>query len=377
MTLTLPPHHFIDSPATWADCLQALQNVDRFAIDLESNGLFAYREQICLIQISTATDDFIIDPLAKLDWTPFGALIEDPTIEKVLHASEYDLILMRREHGWRLQNMFDTMWAARILGYARIGLASMLGELYGIELDKKFQRANWCQRPLTYEQLDYAQADTHFLLRLRDDLEAMLRERGHMEEALETFADQSNVKMPDIEFSAESFWSINGIRSLKPRQKALLRDLHIFRNNEAKRRDRPAFKIFSDKTLVEVASTFPRSHHELKRIRGLTDRVIRRYGRQLLQIVQKSHQSPIPQPPKRKRPPEEVADRYEQLHQWRKEHARFRGVASDVVLSRETLWDIARANPHTLVELAEINSLGQWRRKTYGEYILDVLHAKS
>ncbi|MGB1253976.1 MAG: ribonuclease D [Candidatus Promineifilaceae bacterium] len=303
----------------------------------------------------------------------FPILIEDPNVEKVLHASEYDLILMRRKHGWHLNNMFDTMWAARILGYTRIGLASMLGELYGLKLDKKYQRANWCQRPLTRDQLDYAQTDTHFLLRMRDDLEQMLREHEKIEEATETFGEQTNIKMPDVDFSADSFWSINGIRSLSPRQKALLRDLNIYRNDEARRRDRPAFKVFSDKTLLEIAAGRPRSLHALRHISGLTDRVIRRYGRHILQIVHRSSRSPIPTPPVRTRPPEDIADRYEHLHQWRKEHARERGVASDVVISREALWAIARANPHTMDELSELSQLGVWRCRTYGQHILDVL----
>ena len=375
MTPQLPSHLYVNSPARWEQCLQDLQNVDRFAIDLESNGLFAYREQICLIQISTATHDYIIDPLSDLDWSLLGALIEDPTIEKVLHASEYDLILMRRQHDWHLQNMFDTMWAARVLGYTRIGLASMLGELYGLELDKKFQRADWCHRPLTIEQLAYAQADTHFLLKLRDDLDAMLHAQGHEAEAQEIFSEQCHVKMPDVDFSADSFWSINGIHDLNPRQKALLRELNIFRDGEARRRNRPPFKVFSDKTLVAVSQRLPRNVNELRGIRGLTDRVIRRYGRRLVQITQRSRRAPLPRPPVRSRPPEAISDRYDKLHQWRKEHARSRGVASDVVLSRETMWELARANPNTLDELTTINSLGNWRRTTYGEYILGILNA--
>ncbi|NIP22708.1 MAG: ribonuclease D, partial [Phycisphaerae bacterium] len=90
---------------------------------------------VCLIQISIPGQDFIVDPIAGLDLAPFGALLEDPTVEKIFHAAEYDLILIKREFGWQLNNLFDTMWAARILGVKRVGLANMLEERYGAKLN--------------------------------------------------------------------------------------------------------------------------------------------------------------------------------------------------------------------------------------------------
>ena len=138
------------------------------AIDLESNSLYSYREEVCLIQLSTAEKDYILDPIAGSDLFGLGQIIQDPSIEKVLHAAEYDCILLRRQYGWKLENLFDTMWAARILGHARYGLANVLEDAYGIKLNKKYQKANWCKRPLTKAQLNYAQMDTHFLLQLRD-----------------------------------------------------------------------------------------------------------------------------------------------------------------------------------------------------------------
>ena len=375
MSHTLPPHQFIDNPTSWQRCLDALRQVDQFAIDLESNGLFAYREQICLIQISTRTEDFIIDPLADLDWAPFGAIIEDPAIEKVLHASEYDLILMNRQHGWEMKNLFDTMWAARILGYEKIGLASMLGELYGMEISKKFQRANWCERPLPAENLAYAQTDTHFLLRMRDDLYADLEKKGHTEEVAEIFVEQARVKLPDTDFNPESFWSINGVFDLDHKNRAILRELNIMRDKEAFKRNRPPFKVFSNRTLLEVAELAPRSMRDLEPIRGMTHGQIRRYGKQMLSAVERGLAAPIPRQAARKRTPEDVLNRYDKLHLWRKEHARSRGVASDVVLYRDMMWELAHKNPQTMVELEAMEQMGPWRKKVYGEAILAVLLA--
>lgn len=371
-SLNLPKHTYISSQAAWQRCLDDLRNVSQFAIDLESNGLHAYSEEICLIQISTRSRDYIIDPYGEFDLDELGDLIENPAIEKVLHASEYDLILMQREQGWTLSNLFDTMWGARILGYEKIGLASMLAEFYDIQLDKKYQRHNWCQRPLKRDELAYAQADTHFLLKMRDDMEVQLREMGRWEETLEIFEEQSSVTLPDTSFSADSFWQINGAYDLAPRNRAILRALTIFRDDEAYYRNRPHFKILGNKTLVELAERSPRHISQLHNINGMSSRQVQRYGRRLLDVIAKAHKAPIPRPPRRpQRPRDEVLTRYEALHHWRKEKAIERGVASDVVLTRTMLWDIATLAPK---HSADLTMLGTARHKLYADEIVAVLN---
>ncbi|HFC13013.1 MAG TPA: ribonuclease D [Anaerolineae bacterium] len=374
---TLPPCIFVDSVAAWNTCLEELQQVQQFAIDLESNGLFAYRERICLIQISTHAHDYIIDPLSEIDLAPLVTLIENPKIEKILHASEYDLILMKREHDWDMHNLFDTMWAARLIGYEKIGLASMLNALYGMKIDKKFQRANWCERPLSKGQLDYAQTDTHYLFQLRDDLEDMLAGMGRYDELIEIFEEQAKVRLPDVDFSAEAFWQIQGMRDLTPRGRAILRELNIMRNEIAKRRNRPPFKVFGNHTLLEIADIAPQRMQQLTPITGLRQHNISRYGRRILAAVQKGKKAPIPKKPARiKQHSDAVSARYETLHKWRKAYARQRGVASDVILTRETMWDIAIANPRSAADLSAITSFGPVRRKLYGAEVLSVLRGK-
>jgi ribonuclease D len=370
-SLNLPKHTYITTQTSWQRCLADLRNVSQFAIDLESNGLHAYSEEICLIQISTRKTDYIIDPQGEFELDDLGELIENPTIEKVLHASEYDIILMQREQGWRLNHLFDTMWGARILGHERIGLANVLAEFYDLELDKKYQRHNWCQRPLTRDELAYAQADTHFLLQLRDDMEARLREMGRWEETLEIFEEQSSVKLPDVSFSADSFWQINGAYDLPPRNRAILRELAIFRDEEAYRRNRPHFKIMGNKTLLQLAEHPPRHLSQLYDVKGMTSRQVQRYGRKLLDTIAIGRKAPIPRPPRRpERPRDDVLTRYEALHNWRKEKAIERGVASDVVLTRVMLWEIAEIAPKSS---ADLNMLGKARHTLYANEIVAVL----
>ncbi len=369
----LKPYIYVDTTERWYDCLDELYSVPQFAIDLESNGLHAYRESICLIQISTRTQDYIIDPQADLEWGPLGQLIEDAAVEKVLHASEYDLILMNKAHGWNLYNLFDTMWAVRILGIEKIGLANVLEMYYDLEISKKHQRANWSERPLSSSQLAYAQTDTHYLLQLRDDLTVELEAAGRLEEAAETFTEQARVRIPNTDFDPENFWSINGVKDLSSRGQAILRELNIFRDHEARRKDKPPFKIMGNRSLLALADYQPRHINQLTGIPGMSDRQARRYSGGILNAIARGSRADIPKRPPRVRPPEQITKRYELLQKWRKERAIQRGVASDVVVPKDILWDIAKENPQTWQALEQISSLGPWRRGNYGEEILDVL----
>lgn len=370
----LPPYQHVRAWSDWRSCLEQLQGQPRIAIDLEANSMYAYEEQVCLVQISIPGQDYIVDPLADFGLGELGAIVENGAIEKVFHAAEYDLILMKRQYGWELENLFDTMWAARILGYERVGLANILGELFGVKLNKRYQRANWCKRPLPAGQLAYAQADTHYLLALRDHFARELEAAGRMTEAAEIFVEQSTVTLPPNDFDPESFWSINGANRLSPDGKAILKALNIYRDKEARRRDRPHFKILQDRTLLELALRRPRNAGELRKIHGMTSGQIRRYGDNVLRIIREKRDANAPRrPPRQPRPPEDVLDRYERLHTWRKRRGQQRGVESDVIVSRDTLWALARANPQTKAELEEIGGLGPWRLRTYGDEILQVL----
>lgn len=376
LSVSLNSFAYIDEENGWKRCVEALRRETRFAIDLEANSLYAYREQVCLIQISTSTQDFIVDPLAGFDFSELGELLADERVEKVFHASEYDLILLMREFGWGIKNLFDTMWAARLLGYNNMGLAWFLGEFYGVTVSKKHQKANWMKRPLPEDQLAYAQMDTHYLLRLRDDLAAQIEERGLTQESHEIFVRETEVRVPDRSFDPESFWSLRGARELSKRGLAILRELNILRDNEARQRDLPPFKIMSTDMLCRIAEKAPRNMHELRAIPGLPPRMLDRLGPRILRGVELGRSAPIPQPPARRpRTDAAVLDRYERLFQWRKLHAQDRGVESDVVLTRESMWAIARTNPKSIEELADAGSLGPSRLALYGELILEALHS--
>ena len=162
------PPTFVADPGGLAALVERVRAEPVVAVDTESNSFHVYRERICLIQLSTRAEDFIVDPLA-VDVEPLGAVLCDGR-ETVFHGADYDIRCMKREYGWALPRLFDTMAAARRLGRSGLGLSALVESQFGVRLSKAHQRSDWGRRPLTREQIAYAALDTHFLLPLRDVL---------------------------------------------------------------------------------------------------------------------------------------------------------------------------------------------------------------
>ena len=376
--MTLPPYELIETAHDWRVCLKRLRAEPCIAVDLEANSLYAYREVICLLQISIPGHDFIIDTLAGFPLEGMGKLLADPCVEKIFHASDYDLMLLQCHYGWRVRNLFDTMWAARILGYKNMGLAWFLRDFYGIEVSKRHQKANWGERPLPEALLAYAQSDTHYLSLLRADLAAKLEQAGCMEEAREIFANACRNTVPDRDFDPDTFWSIRGTQDLSPRQRAVLKALYVFRDKEARRRNAPPFKVCGNEVLMVLARQQPRDFTQLRRIKGLPKRLSARLSERFLEAIREGRKAAPPsRPPSRPRNAPGISGRYKQLFAWRKAVAGKRGVETDVIITRETMWDIARRNPKTREELAGVPTLGPCRLAMYVQDLLRVLRKHS
>jgi len=371
----LPPPILVADEDSLGRLVRALAPYPIVAIDTESNSLHAYRERVCLIQVSTPAADYIVDPIRLPGLNALAPFFANPGQQKVFHAAEYDLICLRRDYDFECANIFDTMSAARTLGWPHVGLAAILDATFGVSLNKKYQRADWKRRPLTPEQLDYARLDTHYLLALRDQQLKALTESGHWPEAHEEFArlarlgGDSDAASPD----PVAFWRVNGARDLTPAQAAVLQALFAYREEQAERMDRPPFKVMGEATLIELARRAPSHAEDLQRLAGMTPEQVRRHGHGVLHAIQAGLHAPAQRAPQTDRESDEVRDRYNRLHTWRKDRARARGVESDVILPRTALWDLARRPPHTHGELAHITDFGPWRRETYGEEILALL----
>jgi ribonuclease D len=374
--LVLAPPALIASPSQLAALMRELEGAPVVAVDTESNSLFAYWEQVCLIQFSTPAGDYLLDPLALPDLGILGPVFANPRQQKIFHAAEYDVICLKRDYGFEFANIFDTMVAARTLGWPQVGLGPILETHFGVKTNKKHQRANWGHRPLSPEQLDYACQDTHYLCALKDLLVAELMAAERLEEAQEEFARLTQVRPSENAPTPEAFWQISGARDLPAHQAAVLREVYWYREQQAQHLNHPPFKVMGEQTLLEIARLCPRRADELRDVTGMTPPQVRRHAAGLLKAVQRGLAAPPPRPPQSLSDPDEVRERYERLRQWRKQRAQGRSVESDVILPREALRELALRAPQTPDELCQVGTLGPWRRKMYGPEILKVLAGK-
>jgi len=371
----LPKPTFVDTREKLAKIIPTLMNEPVVAVDTESNSLYAYRERVCLIQFSIPDRDYLVDPLALEDLSPLAPFFASLKIEKIFHAAEYDIIMLDHDYKFEFNNLFDTMVAARILGWKAVGLGSILRDQFGIQVEKKYQRANWGRRPLPLEMLTYAQLDTHYLIPLRKRIKAELEKIGRWSLAEEDFHRACQVNSNHQERNGADCWRINGARDLQPQQLAVLQEICTYRDQIARSMDRPLFKVISNNTLYNIAEASPRSMRELEAVKGISQKQARWLGRGLLSAVQRGLQAEPPMLPRKPRPSEAYLLRVEKLRQWRKKTGRSMGVESDVVLPKDLLYQLAEKNPKTWEEFDPILESVPWRREKFGNQIFGLLQS--
>lgn len=350
---------------------------DRLAFDTESNGFYAHKEKVCLIQISTPTEDFIVDPIAFKDISALGPLFADPKIEKLFHAGEYDVLCLKRDYGFTFANLYDTMIAARILGTKELGLAAAIERHFGIVISKKLQRADWGKRPLTHEMIRYAQGDTHFLMRLADIQKKLLIEKGRMDDALESFKDLAALEPNLKTFDQEGYWKLVGRDDIGGQQMAVLKEIWLYREQQAQSRDRAPFRVMPEDLMVRMAQAMPETKEALAAVRGMSPYILERFASGLLAAVEKGKASPpITRPPsaapERKRLSDLEWRTFEALRAWRKSRSEKDSVEPVVIMTTENLRVLAI---HSCRDNGgdPLGPLSELKRARYGEDILKVM----
>jgi ribonuclease D len=372
MPETLPPPIWVDSKQLLQQMFEDLAAQDRMAVDTESNSLHAYREQVCLLQFSSSRVDYLVDPLALKDLGLLGALFADPGIEKIFHAAEYDLICLRRDFGFDFVNLFDTMQAARILGYPAVGLDRLLGDKFGVKIDKRHQKANWAARPLSKEQIHYARLDTHYLFELRDVLEKELVEKDRLRFAREDFSRACIVEVQKQKGNGDSWERFAGRKDLSLRELTVLSHLCKWRDDEAEKLNRPPYKVMMDEVLVMLTKNPPQEKVDLSAA-GLSEKQIKLWGTAVLEVVEHGAKAPLV---KRKRIDsmnDTALRRLERLKVWRKKIGLEMKVESDIILPKPYLSVLSQNPPASLDELARVMKDTPSRVDRFGLQILKVL----
>ncbi len=379
---------WIDRPEALAALAARLARAERVALDTEANSLHAYRERVCVVQVTTAEESALIDPLALPDLEPLRAALGRPEVEVVLHGGDYDVAVLSRDHGFTFTRVFDTHVAATLLGEARVGLADLVGYAFGVTLDKRFQTADWARRPLSGEHLEYLAADTRWLLPLRDRLAAALAAQDLWEEAEIEFRRLAARRGKPLSTDPEGWRRLKGAGELSAAGRAVLHALWAWREAEAQRRDVPPFKVLAPQALVSLAQRPEALVDPRAPLAGLHPREASRHGRAVREAVVRglleAQAGRAPAAPERPRPSEDerqrrrlLERREDALRAWRKAEAVARGVPTVVVLPNPALDWLVAQDGVDLASLAAHPDVGPKRAARYGADLLRVHAAAS
>jgi len=351
------------------------------AVDTEADSFYHYYDKTCLVQIASSEGIFLIDPLAlggPSELAPLAPVFAAKKVRKVFHAAEYDLYVLKRDCGFEFAHLFDTMISAQLLGYPAVGLSALSERHFNVTLPKDEQRSDWSARPLSETQLLYAAADVAHLVQLADKLEGQLEEKGRLAWAKEEFETLVGRTWPPREFDGAGYLRIKGAKGLPPAQLSILRELYLLRDARAREVDRPPFKVLGNRTLLEIAQREPGSMAELAQIKGITDLIQRRLGKEILAAIAKGAGSPHG-PLKRvegtgrRRMDRRTERRVERLKRWRTVRAKEVGLDPGVLCPNTCLEAIAWRNPTKTAEIAEVTELKGWQVREFGREIVEAL----
>ena len=342
--------------------------------DTEADSFYHYFDKTCLVQISTPTQIYLIDPLAlggPAELSPLGPVLASPEIRKIFHAAEYDIFVLKRDCSFQFRGLFDTMVSAQLLGYPSVGLASLADRHFDVKLPKEEQRSDWSRRPLTAKQLSYAASDVLYLIPLAEKLEKELRTARRLKWAQEDFEALTAREWPERTFDELGYLRIKGARRLDPKGLAILRELFLLRDARAREMDRPPFKVLGNRTLLEIAEAPPKKLADLSEVKGITDLIMRRMGREIMAAVRtgrKTVHGPIPKLPgtNRRRMDRQAERRLAALKKWRAERAVELAMDPGVLCPNSALEAIAWRAPQKREDLSGLCELKTWFVREFG-----------
>ena len=369
-----PAPHIITSAHELATLVRAALDHPQVAIDLEGNGFHRYPERICLVQIALADDIYLVDPLDIDDMSPLGELLAAPAVTKIFHSADNDIRSLDRDWAFTVAPLFDTAIAAAFCGYDKLGLAAILKECLDIDIPKtkRLQRADWTIRPLSAELREYAAEDVRHLARLSELLCDRLDALGRLDWVAEECERRAAVRHTPID-PETAFLHVKGSRELDGRGLAVLRALHDFRDDEALRRDRPPFKVFSDAAMLAIVQN-PKT--DLPSVKGLGRYAYGKLRSALRDAVRRGMDAPPverprPAPSASGRPRPSAAernatrDRLRRLKQWRIEQGQRLGLDPALVWQAASLERLASGHAEIAQEMLS-DDIRHWQRRQFG-----------
>ncbi|HQY63194.1 MAG: HRDC domain-containing protein [Myxococcales bacterium] len=373
-----PRVHLAEDTASLRAWCARLRDEPILALDVESNGLFAFEPELCVVQLSTRGDVVVVDTLVA-DPSCLADLIGPGGPLVVLHDLGFDARMLSRA-GAPLHRVADTALAAAFLGRSSTGLGAVLASELGVDHDKTLQHHDWRARPLDARALRYLSGDVAHLLPLWDKLSAEVAAKGIASE----LAEETRHRLAEAQAPAEDarppLLRVKGVDRLPVADLPLLRALLEARDDLARQLDVPPFKVLANDALVAAAQRRPRSVGELARIDGAHRGRARALSRRMLELVGEEHPPLTPEEraglsPPRPSPAHVKARKRREgaLLAWRKAEAARRDVNAQVVLPGHVLRALADGGAVSTRDLAAVSGLGDFRVERYGDALLALL----
>jgi ribonuclease D len=347
-------------------------------VDLEADSMHSFKEKICLIQIATGDEAFLVDPFTITDFSPFVAVLENPEIIKVFHGADFDVRSLDREMGARINSLFDTEIACRFLNIRERGLAALLKDFFDVDVDKKFQKKDWSKRPLAADMVAYSVGDVDHLIPLHAKLKDRLNAMGRLHWAEEEFEAQARVRYENNHLPP-FFRKIKGAGKLDNRSLAVLENLLVLRMDLAEKKDVPLFKVMSNQSLLAMATARPRSVGEMVTRKMLSKRQAQMFGQSCVEAIEDAMALPhkdLPSYPKtvmlRKTPA--VMARITALKAMREKQSEVLGMEPGFLINNAALTALALENPATRADLDAMDLLHSWQKEALGDTILKTLN---
>ena len=291
----MTPIQYIDTPSQLATLCEQIKKEPWLALDTEFLREKTYYPKFCLLQIATPEWVACIDPIALPQLESLFDAIYNPAIVKVFHSCRQDLEIFFQWTGKLPSPIFDTQVAAPLLGFQdNPGYAMLVSSLLSVNLNKAHTRADWSKRPLTEAELEYAADDVIYLCQIYQIMVQKLTALGRIDWLKNDFAELTNPALYKVD--PETAWfKIKGKNKLTGKQLSIIQTLAQWREKIAQAEDRPKSWLLRDELLFDLAKLQPETVQELANVRGINERSVNRYGKELCQLITAAkNRPPIP-----------------------------------------------------------------------------------
>jgi ribonuclease D len=370
------PYRYIKDSADLQVVAKALLETKVIGVDLESDSMFHYKEKVCLMQISIPGANILVDTLSVKDISLLLPIFSAPAIRKIFHGADYDIRSLSRDFGIEVNSLFDTQIAARFLGMPQTGLSSCLENLFGVSMEKKYQKKDWSVRPLPEEMLQYAVNDTYYLIPFAEKLETELKAKGRLSWVEEECELLSRVR-PSSAGTDPLYLKFKGASKLDPRSLAVLDEILKWRDASAVKKDVPPFKILGNHQILELVEKKPVKNEDLD---CLSPKQAGRFGRSILDAIQVALAIPdaeLPVFPREKRPRQSatVTKKTNALKEWRERYGKVIGLDPSIICPNSLIQAVAVINACTIEELNRLTEIRKWQINLFGEEVCALINS--